>query len=97
MRRLTFRHNPGCPGSNLTERLRADGHIKVRCAACNSFLIVYAHKSTEADPLPDHLRTSRYRCADHPDRPVTWRGTGCPECTQERAARRTTHPEEIPA
>ena len=30
---------------------------------------------------------SRYRCGDHPEVPVTWKGTGCPECEAEHAAR----------
>ena len=30
---------------------------------------------------------SRYRCGDHPEVPVTWKGTGCPECEHEHAAR----------
>lgn len=30
---------------------------------------------------------SRYRCGGHPDAPVTWKGTGCPECEHEHAAR----------
>lgn len=30
---------------------------------------------------------SPYRCREHPDEPVTWRGTGCASCaTEERRA-----------
>lgn len=39
-------------------------------------------KPAAAPALPD-----RYRCAVHIDRRVTWRGTGCPDCEHERAAR----------
>lgn len=35
--------------------------------------------------------TSRYRCRTHPNQPVTWKGTGCPDCTRER--RRRPRPE----
>lgn len=29
-----------------------------------------------------------YACREHPDEPVTWRGTGCAECLAEREQRR---------
>lgn len=44
----------------------------------------------EATPAPAPVvvtLASRYRCGDHPEVPVTWKGTGCPECEHEHAAR----------
>lgn len=29
-------------------------------------------------------RSSNYRCRDHHDEPVTWRGTGCAACERDR-------------
>jgi hypothetical protein len=40
------------------------------------------HRITTTATVPT---TSRWRCRDHPDQPVTWKGTGCPECAAERA------------
>lgn len=31
--------------------------------------------------------TSSYRCPEHIDNPVTWRGTGCPDCAYDRRLR----------
>ncbi len=31
---------------------------------------------------------SRYRCREHPDQPVTWRGTGCKPCADDADQRR---------
>lgn len=29
------------------------------------------------------VAAGRYRCPDHPDQAVTWKGGGCPECAAE--------------
>ena len=40
------------------------------------------------EPAPEPaVAVARYRCGDHPEVPVTWKGTGCPECEHEHAAR----------
>jgi hypothetical protein len=31
---------------------------------------------------------SRYVCREHPDYPVTWRGTGCAKCAHEQSPAR---------
>lgn len=33
---------------------------------------------------------SNYVCRNHPEQPVTPRGTGCPECTSTRPKRRSS-------
>lgn len=34
-----------------------------------------------------HVNLSSYRCAEHLNRPVNWRGHGCPECDAEQRER----------
>lgn len=49
-----------------------------------------AQRAPEPAPAPAPVAVtlaSRYRCGDHPEVPVTWKGTGCPECEHEHAAR----------
>lgn len=35
------------------------------------------------EPEPPPPIVSRYRCPDHPDVPVTWRGRGCVACAAQ--------------
>jgi hypothetical protein len=39
--------------------------------------------------IPVHV-ASNYRCREHVDQPVTWRGRGCTHCAVDLAARKTT-------
>lgn len=32
-------------------------------------------------------KVTRYRCREHPERGVNWRGRGCPICTNDRDER----------
>ena len=34
-----------------------------------------------------HMNRTGYRCAEHLNRPVNWRGDGCPECDAEQRER----------
>lgn len=45
-----------------------------------------AQRAAEPAPAPV-LLVRRWRCGNHPANAVTWRGTGCPECEEARAAR----------
>jgi hypothetical protein len=42
----------------------------------------------------DVIARGRYRCRVHPEQPVTWKGTGCPELECKRASRRPRRHEE---
>lgn len=35
----------------------------------------------------NHMNRTGYRCAEHLNRPVNWRGDGCPECDADRRER----------
>jgi hypothetical protein len=39
---------------------------------------------------PNVLSGTRYRCREHNDQPVTFRGRGCAICTNQRQQSRTT-------
>lgn len=76
----TIEHRTGCTGTAWrvtdarTDRL-------VICRGCGRF--AKAGPSAAPAVLPP---STRWVCGGHPDVPVTWRGTGCPECARELAA-----------
>ena len=37
--------------------------------------------------MSTHMNRTGYRCAEHLNRPVNWRGAGCPECDAEQRER----------
>ena len=37
--------------------------------------------------MSTHINRTGYRCAEHLNRPVNWRGNGCPECDAEQRER----------
>lgn len=41
------------------------------------------HKEPQKRPAAPPAVVSNWRCRDHPDEIVTWRGTGCRACRQE--------------
>lgn len=75
----TVTHRPNCRGPRITARVRTDGSAILRCTRC---------KSSEAIPPGAVAQaftaiTGKYRCRDHHDEVVTWRGKGCRECTPQ--------------
>lgn len=86
-RMIYFRHRPTCPGAELVEEpsSRHEGAVRVTCLGCREFLNIYPRKEQQ----PRVLRKappSRWRCAEHPDEPVTWRGRGCASCAAGEVA-----------
>jgi len=98
----SFPHLPGCSGPAFQRLVgRRDGAALVRCRSCRRVVPVAvldepdgepaeqtepAEREANVPPEPLVPVASAWRCRDHIDRPVTWRGTGCPECAAEAAA-----------
>jgi len=49
------------------------------------------------DPPPPARSRSLYRCREHPDQSVSWRGRGCPACPTKttKAARKKARKAEL--
>lgn len=79
-------HKFDCPGANTYVRTNGLGITWVRCYACNGYW-----QQTAAD-VPPATTSAPYRCRDHHEQAVTWRGTGCPLCAahKQQKARVTT-------
>lgn len=104
-----LRHEPSCT-STQTRRVRGrHGDLLERCRECRGYRVVSddepddrspgAPRPREDDtpPTPRPVLVSAYRCREH-GRPVTFRGTGCPECdAPRRRGRRRRMPAERPA
>ena len=58
---------------------RPDPQGVVKCPSC---------KYIAPAPKPRLMPASNYRCKEHPEQPVTWRGTGCTRCAAERTKRK---------
>ena len=86
-------HRRTCVSPNVSVFTGERGDKLARCLTCSRYCVLEAAPAPPADvraPVP-----SSFRCGAHPTEPVTWKGTGCPTCTQEqvdarnrRAARR---------
>lgn len=87
------RHRPDCPGGAL--RYRPDG-IRAQCLTCGGWGTVPGHeqtprprtRGTPEPTTPPPVLATGYRCRDHQEQPVTWRGKGCSQCERERDDRR---------
>lgn len=91
-------HLPACTGADLYETTGARGDRMLRCRSCGRFAVLPATVATPAQPQ-DAPRTpeeaapapkvtpGRYVCGEHPDEPVSWKGTGCCACRDERRRR----------
>lgn len=76
---IRFVHARRCTGEEFTEETRPNGDVKRTCLGCDKYLIVYLDK--RRGPKRPALPVTGYVCRDHHHQPVTWRGTGCPECS----------------
>lgn len=96
-------HAPTCPGAKTYTVPGRYGDTLVRCRGCQRFAVTPAPVDTvtperRLDPRPVVILAAASPvvgmvCRDH-HRPVSWKGTGCPECEAERvqAAGRVRRP-----
>lgn len=75
----TVTHRDDCIRPHVGTFTGERGDHLARCINCGRVEVL------EANPDAPKPPPSRYYCAGHPEQPVTWRGTGCPECDQDRA------------
>lgn len=84
-------HTADCHSEDVRRVLGSMGDTLDRCAGCGRFAVVDAPPPGRVGA--DHGAAagvpgaSRYRCRVHPEQPVTWRGTGCPDCHAEKVER----------
>lgn len=83
-------HHAGCTATawRVTDARR---DRLVTCSGCGRF--AKAGPSAALGELTDELTDapppilSRWRCREHPENPVSWRGTGCPACDADHRQR----------
>lgn len=79
---MRMQHRPGCV-PRVRECLGRDGGTLLYCDNCGMYKIVREMKPAEpaapATPSP-------WRCPEHLTR-VSWKGTGCERCAEDRRAR----------
>lgn len=82
----TLEHLPGCDAP-VVRKLSRHGNPIEYCNECGArrVLLRSASQPKQARPVP---LTGQYRCPEHLERAVTWRGRGCPDCANERRRRR---------
>lgn len=72
-------HRPDCAGPDVNTVIGRLGDTLERCRSCGRWGVVVPREPSQPEKASRRLVT-RYRCAEHLDEPVTWRGTGCREC-----------------
>lgn len=78
----TLTHRPGCADPRVKAVMNPTTHrAEVWCATCQAHNGDAPAALTPTTGVPAR---SRWRCREHPDQAVTWRGTGCPECGRRR-------------
>lgn len=87
-------HAPDCRWANVDERTFDDrpGWVHGKCRTCRAT----GWREDATPPAPPPPPASRYVCREHPDEPVSWKGTGCTRCAADRR-RRTPNPDRDPA
>lgn len=83
-------HHAGCTATHWRVTDARKDRL-VTCSGCGRF--AKAGPSAAPAELTDELTDapppilSRYRCREHPENPVSWRGTGCPACDADHRRR----------
>ena len=85
-------HAPDCSDYANTEVVVGQrGDTLHRCQTCSRFEIIErAPASFRPEPpagAPEGATRSRWRCRQHLEEAVSWRGRGCASCANERLAR----------
>lgn len=73
-----IRHAADCTGGSINTAIGRLGDTLQRCRNCGRWAVV--PREPRQPEKPSRKLVTRYRCAEHLDEPVTWRGTGCREC-----------------
>jgi hypothetical protein len=84
-------HTAHCAQPGISRRTNSVGQSWATCRGCEkTWPIVWTVEPTKVGPVGPvapvvvqraPVPISPYRCREHPARPVSWRGTGCPQCT----------------
>lgn len=95
----TVDHRPGCRTYEVGQFVGKRGDLMARCNDCGAIKVLEAaaRPEPELEPVvaaePPKVLLSRYRCREHLDQEVNWRGKGCPRCDHPRRKRPRTEPE----
>ena len=84
-------HGPGCSKPPPSRNLITPGWIRLKCPECRHVENVSEAAQDDANPLTP---ATGYRCRDHHDQPVTWRGKGCTRCDTDRKRRKAPQPRD---
>jgi len=78
----TMTHAKGCtrPSPWRDDHIKP-GWIRIKCPECKHVANVPIKPKPQSSPAP--VAATGYRCRDHHDQPVTWRGTGCTRCAAD--------------
>ena len=91
MRDLTLTHAGGCSRPRPTSKPVSPGWIRLTCPECGHVGSAAARRQAIAPTLAPASRpitSTGYRCRDHHDQPVNFRGKGCPRCPTRKANKR---------
>lgn len=80
-----LQHEPHCDRPGARTKRDPSGRVYTRCRSCKAFVW---HDDRPSALMRLAPKDSPYRCRTHLEQPITWRGTGCPECQREAAQRR---------
>lgn len=87
-------HRHGCRGAQIRYHTGHAGDLIAKCASCGRTAVAATPDAVDQDdqddaPAPDAAPATptRYVCGNHPDRPVSSKGTGCPDCRTDHDAR----------
>ena len=84
-------HGADCSRPEPDSKLVKPGWLRLKCPECArvgsvAYVAPVRNLTPEREPRP--IAGSGYRCRDHHDQPVTWRGTGCTRCAADLKRRK---------
>ena len=91
MNEPTMTHGPGCTRPDPWRDRFKTGWVRLKCPECKHVANVAEVAQVRAVPPvrePVVITATGYRCRDHHDEPVTWRGTGCTRCATDLKGRK---------
>lgn|GEM_PF-1180728 len=98
MRDLTLTHAGGCSRPRPTSKPVSPGWIRLTYPECGHVGSEAARQQATPPtlaPAPRPISSAGYRCRDHHDQPVNFRGKGCPSCpTRTRKSRKASEPSD---
>jgi hypothetical protein len=85
-------HADGCSQPRPTSKPVSPAWIRLTCRECGHVGIQEARPASNSTPTlapaSRPITSTGYRCRDHHDQPVNFRGKGCPRCpTRTRKSR----------